>query len=200
MNIRVLLFATVFLGVEELWEWVPADLRDRDRFEVSFQAKSHPTHVSLKRLSDGSFVLLDVGPSSPQDARQPIVMNQNVGNPVTRPTSGHPIGRQCLIVSRPGGYSITAVNDYERVVAKLSSPRADPGKRRGQRPDDYTPDAAWLERIARKCLVNYSRRRVGPVQSTNVAGFSVDSYLASGSGPVCGPFQVGDCERLDSPS
>ncbi|WKZ80731.1 MAG: hypothetical protein QY327_02280 [Fimbriimonadaceae bacterium] len=167
---------------DKMPSWTPDELKVSSRFEFtgSFRPVGNDFgNGTFKRTSDGASVDILVTKSSPNAATRPIVMSLIPKVKIEVPASGYKLGKQCLVTNRPGGYTIVAVNNYEQITARITAPLNAEGY--GQRPDDFSADAGWLEKMARISLVNYAQKRMGEIERKSITGHSVSTFVASGS-------------------
>lgn len=163
-------------------EWVPKELLDESNYKINYSLPKRG--VGAIRLADEVGISIMFRSSSPKVATMRIPTAKVFEDDHMKPASGFPLGRQCHIVSKPGRYLISFVNNWERGYLSVNGKLIREDKNRFPEKLDFTKDALWFESLLRRSISGYAHKRIKGESSQTISGKAVGTFLADGSKEV----------------
>ena len=190
-GLLVALAASMLVQAPEMPSWVPDFLRSANDYEWVRGDVPTPTEfprrVRFNRRQDGMTIEFEGDVSTPRRATSPYSIDIASGKPLesdSLPSSGIPIGRQALFTRFYTSLDAQIVGDWEFLRIWMHGPVVREGRSRYIKEVDLSAEKPFLEALARKTLGRLAARRLGTIRSVTIAGRSVRSVTAEGSGAV----------------
>ncbi len=181
LTIGLLTLSMVF-AQGPIGDWVPKEFLDENVYKIEYTLPKRG--VGVKRLADEVGISIMFRSSSPKIATMRIQTARKFPDDHMKPASGFPLGRQCHVVSEPGRYLISYVNNYERGYLSVNGKLIREDNNRFPEKLDFSKDALWFESLLRRSISGYAHKRIKGESSQTVSGKAVGSFTADGSKEV----------------